>query len=1857
MANDLSRVNSSFLQLVRDIESELFSVSRNIEGLLDRDLTDSTYLYYSRQLDHIQDMFDRSSEIARQLTLDQSNPAFYELLEAKKDLSDKYGILNRIRNAFSSRYEKLHPKETQQEQSLVREREIVQNAADEEVEDLIPHDEITDAGIVEDENLEAFLNAEDARAAKNQERKERQKRLADEARKRERQRDEYRKSQDVGYAADVDSQSAGFQHISDSANQEQLHRQEVADQMAMRRGEGQEFSEADLRNERLRQDDARIQKEEAQQARLQHEQEVFQEHLEKMEKSQSFEGLGSGHIDYSKEFGGVSEESFSGNLGYSPFGTIPLYDASPVTADNKSIHNNAEIYESLHREVEAFTETTGKSVPISPAYEQQMAFNLENARLDYEAARGSAGEQAALDRYMEQRSGIAKFREDVQSGRIHIMHREIPLADHDAFLPPGMDSIPLPGSMPSAVWASPQQPYFHDYFHGHVHEKLSPVRAPQHAETAFTGGSFKHDDDGFKDNHDVSGSYAGGRRNVSEKEPQEAQNPVRQPTLAPDDSSSRLDSVTFRGPSAHEDQGFSRDSLTGRHTAVPGSSAVFASYTPTGVAGNIVSDGKLSNSSFSYTNPGLRDTTFYTADSPLKVHPKYEEEIIRRKDIAVSVMNAYLAKGSFVNIPPSVTSELRLATEAYLGYRTAKDAGAVVVSNDAKKVTPDYDHWRQRQQVLGTTCQPHQNANRPQKADVEEPSASVFKYESKLKRESIAKQYFRSAGYKFSDYNSLASTMLARKMYMLLQDGDDNALRTFETGRYYISTGVAVGLAIHRAAPVYSMAQAAEKYAKIEFRRFGNMTLLDKNELSARINAHRHSGIELKKEIKALMNKGSLITDDERAQLSELMYRHLGNSQLLRKEIGFRQLHHKHQLSLSLAQELKSEHKGFVTIRHVDQKMMEIRKEAYDRMSKKFGSLSKVTDASLAKEIASLKKQGKKLKAQIQVLKNKGSAMTTVDAKRLQALTKQHQQNSKKLRKLFGLKQCRDALEEKMDILTDIRGQLAKNASARRAGSFALQNLLLRPIFAGDEIGAQGLARGIRITMNPYVVRFMKANMKVSMKFARRASRATMDLISPGTTQAIDASVTLAKQLVNAKVAAGKKVIKTSITRTVSTSKHAISRLVPRKIKTAVNTTVRTSRAGFASVKNAIAAGKQWVANTRVYKVYSSVRNFGSNVAHGVKAALAFLKTVLMKVLIVFAVFMLICAILSVILTSITSVSTSSVIMSPYTAEDGRISLKPYVEILDAKQAEFDAQIAALKSNAKYEYVYVQPMSDTLNNYQEILSMMGVRMSHNLSLETNTQIKPFLENLFDVSHDLTSNEVYREHDPGCKTKIVAVTTTNEYGQKETVYKKDENGEFILDANGNKIPVTEEVRYCPGHWDLYIQTYVLTFDALFDAAAAGETGIVGTGIGTFSDTLGGISAKYEAGGINPGRISSSSGLNGKNYGTWQITISQSYNTLATFVSYTSSHPDIYNRLKNLTLGSEAFDEAWQSCALDYPDEFQLLQAAFIYQTHVLPFINNAKEEYGVDLSRNRALLEMAFSTAVQFGPGGTYALGNINSDMTDEEIIQTCYAAKRDNVNTWFSGTSAATRESLKKNRFVKEEQDILSLLGSDEEMNLPSSEVTDAFWTEESNREWAKLIYEQDWELLYDVSFSRTSGAIITPMLDAEVEKVLEACKAEYPEMSAAREESIRIALSLVGRVQYYWGGGHETSLEPGWNDKWGTPAPPSSSGTTTYYTWGLDCSGFIRWVYLTQYGEDKLNSTAHGIRNMNNAISRAEAKPGDLANVPGSSRDVHIGMYLYTKEDGTRVFVHSGGGKRGVQLTTEAYGFEYYHRPYFYND
>lgn len=151
------------------------------------------------------------------------------------------------------------------------------------------------------------------------------------------------------------------------------------------------------------------------------------------------------------------------------------------------------------------------------------------------------------------------------------------------------------------------------------------------------------------------------------------------------------------------------------------------------------------------------------------------------------------------------------------------------------------------------------------------------------------------------------------------------------------------------------------------------------------------------------------------------------------------------------------------------------------------------------------------------------------------------------------------------------------------------------------------------------------------------------------------------------------------------------------------------------------------------------------------------------------------------------------------------------------------------------------------------------------------------------------------------------------------------------------------------------------------------------------------------------------------------------------------------------------------------------------------------------------------------------------------------------------------------------------------------------------------------------------------------------------------RKAVVAAALSLAGRVPYFWGG----KSGPGWNDEWGTlklVTAPGSSTSGTYRPYGLDCTGFVHWAFWTALGTDSLlPAAADSLWYGSQAIKEEELLPGDIVYLHPPGGVNHAGIYVGESTDGQHLYVHCAFSS-GVVLNSYD-GFQYFRSPPIYDE
>ena len=157
-------------------------------------------------------------------------------------------------------------------------------------------------------------------------------------------------------------------------------------------------------------------------------------------------------------------------------------------------------------------------------------------------------------------------------------------------------------------------------------------------------------------------------------------------------------------------------------------------------------------------------------------------------------------------------------------------------------------------------------------------------------------------------------------------------------------------------------------------------------------------------------------------------------------------------------------------------------------------------------------------------------------------------------------------------------------------------------------------------------------------------------------------------------------------------------------------------------------------------------------------------------------------------------------------------------------------------------------------------------------------------------------------------------------------------------------------------------------------------------------------------------------------------------------------------------------------------------------------------------------------------------------------------------------------------------------------------------------------------------------------------------------DLSPEREAVVRTACSLVGKVNYFWGG---KSLVIGWDAQWGELRQVTAAGsstTGTYRPYGLDCSGMVDWAFYNATNGSYVIGHGGGAAMQHSyctPVRWEDAQIGDLAFYPD---DEHVGIVVGWDKNGNIQIVHCASSYNNVVITGKE-GFVAVGHPIYYTN
>lgn len=194
----------------------------------------------------------------------------------------------------------------------------------------------------------------------------------------------------------------------------------------------------------------------------------------------------------------------------------------------------------------------------------------------------------------------------------------------------------------------------------------------------------------------------------------------------------------------------------------------------------------------------------------------------------------------------------------------------------------------------------------------------------------------------------------------------------------------------------------------------------------------------------------------------------------------------------------------------------------------------------------------------------------------------------------------------------------------------------------------------------------------------------------------------------------------------------------------------------------------------------------------------------------------------------------------------------------------------------------------------------------------------------------------------------------------------------------------------------------------------------TNKGVTTNTIGGLSEKYESGG-NPGAIGYDN-TGGYSYGTYQL----AHQNAKKFVEQSPYAKEF----QSLTFNSPEWQAKWKELAKNDPEGFGQSQKSYISNTHYVPQLSKIVNS-GIDINKfSPVLQDVIWSTAVQHGPNTDVIVKAYNDakkilkrEPSDDELITQIYNERA----TRFPSSTPEIRASVQK-RFAKERDQALKML-------------------------------------------------------------------------------------------------------------------------------------------------------------------------------------------------------------------------------------
>ena len=189
-------------------------------------------------------------------------------------------------------------------------------------------------------------------------------------------------------------------------------------------------------------------------------------------------------------------------------------------------------------------------------------------------------------------------------------------------------------------------------------------------------------------------------------------------------------------------------------------------------------------------------------------------------------------------------------------------------------------------------------------------------------------------------------------------------------------------------------------------------------------------------------------------------------------------------------------------------------------------------------------------------------------------------------------------------------------------------------------------------------------------------------------------------------------------------------------------------------------------------------------------------------------------------------------------------------------------------------------------------------------------------------------------------------------------------------------------------------------------------------------------------------------------------------------------------------------------------------------------------------------------------------------------------------------------------------------------------------------RNMAGALLAQDWSQEYGLY---TVDYPVKGLLNSQEIKLYMSLVPE--DASRQRKDFVRYALTSVGKIPYYWGG---KPSAPGYTGNgFGSLTVPDEDGRLLK---GLDCSGWINWVYWSVTGKGLGAQSTGTLLGCGSPVARDELLPGDIC--IRFNPMAHVVIFLgWTAEGNMLCIQETTGNSNNVEVGTVTSNWESYRR------